>query len=463
MTGWRILLLAAAVATMSQGQRTDAWRQSAVASFDEAWQTINDSFYDPEFGGLDWAAVRRELRPRIEGAASPDEARGVIREMLARLKRSHFALLAPDAVDALPGPATVPVEIRISAERVLITRLLAEAPPGTGLSPGQAILSIDGHLIDDLRTGIGARDSRTAALELWRRANRLLHGVEGTQARLRVRDPAGAERAIVAPRVLERGEQVTFGNLPPLRVRFDATDLRTPAGAPAGLIGFSFWMASIDGPFEAAVDRFRKHAGIVIDLRGNPGGLAAMMVGIAGHFIAEPVALGTMRTRQLTLRFTVNPRRSTSDGRTVEVFGGPLAILVDELTGSTSETFVGSLQALGRARVFGRQTMGQALPALTRQLPTGDVLVYAIGDFKTSSGQSLEGDGVSPDVSVLLSAPALASGRDEVLEAALKWIDGVSRGEGRSGDLRLPRAGLVAMLPPPASRLPSARRVLSRP
>jgi C-terminal processing protease CtpA/Prc len=72
--------------------------------------------------------------------------------------------------------------------------------------------------------------------------------------------------------------------------------------------------------------------------------------------------------------------------------------------------------------------MGQALPAVTRQLPNGDVLIHALGDFVTSTGKSLEGEGVNPDVTVLLSAGALAAGRDEPLEAALRWFDTARRG-----------------------------------
>ena len=71
--------------------------------------------------------------------------------------------------------------------------------------------------------------------------------------------------------------------------------------------------------------------------------------------------------------------------------------------------------------------MGQALPALTKQLPTGDVLIYAIGDYTTSAGRSLEGEGVIPDVSILLSAKALATGRDVTVDAALRWVDGAGR------------------------------------
>jgi carboxyl-terminal processing protease len=84
------------------------------------------------------------------------------------------------------------------------------------------------------------------------------------------------------------------------------------------------------------------------------------------------------------------------------------------------------MQSLGRARLFGESTMGQALPASTRQLPNGDVLVYAVGDFVTSKGLRLEGDGVQPDETVRLTPAALAAGQDLVVDAALAWIDASS-------------------------------------
>jgi carboxyl-terminal processing protease len=172
------------------------------------------------------------------------------------------------------------------------------------------------------------------------------------------------------------GEIVTLGNLPPLSVRTEIRELRSPGRRRVGLIRFNLWMTAIDAPVAAAVDQFRRADGIVIDVRGNPGGLAGMMSGIAGHFLADPsVLLGRMQTRQMQLEFHPNPRLSTPDGRRVRPYAGPVAILVDDLTGSTSECFTGAMQSLGRARVFGTQTMGEALPALTKRLPNGDVLI----------------------------------------------------------------------------------------
>jgi carboxyl-terminal processing protease len=270
---------------------------------------------------------------------------------------------------------------------------------------------------------------------------------------LEVRAPDGATRDVKVPRTLGAGDIVTLGNLPPLRVQFESRAIATPAGRHAGLIAFNYWMTSIGDRFEKAIDQFRKGDGLVIDLRGNPGGLAAMVGGIAGHLLSEPLVLGTMRTRESTLTFRANPRLVTADARKVVPFAGTVAILIDELTASTSEVFAGGLQSLGRVRVFGRQTMGQALPALTRQLPSGDVLMYAIGDFTTATGRSLEGAGVVPDEPVALTLDALARGGDPDLEQALDWL---------APRLSLPRSGLVAMLPAPASRFPSAPGSVSR-
>ena len=409
----------------SLGQSAD--QADALASFDDVWQTIADTFYDPAFGGLDWNAVRAELRPKAEAAASGAEGRRVITEMLARLKRSHFVLLSASADgDAAPiGAATVPVVIRILAEGVVITRVdVGSAAARASLAPGQIVLSIDGLSAETWKATETGPDSRVSAFNSWRRAYRALHGDPGSRAVIRVRLPTGGAREVTIARVPESGDTVRLGNLPPLAVRTEAREITSPAGRRIGVIGFNVWMTAIDAPVAAAIDRFRRADGLVIDLRGNPGGLAAMMSGISGHLMADADALlGRMQTRQGQLEFRPNPRLSTSDGRRVLPYAGPVALLVDELTASTSECFAGGLQSLGRARVFGRQTMGEALPALTKRLPNGDVLMYAVGNFVTASGRALEGEGVMPDEVVPLSVGALAKGQDRDLESALRWFD----------------------------------------
>jgi len=81
------------------------------------------------------------------------------------------------------------------------------------------------------------------------------------------------------------------------------------------------------------------------------------------------------------------------------------------------------MQSIGRARVFGQVSMGQALPALFDTLPNGDLLIHAYGDFVTADGTRLEGRGVIPDQAVPLRREDLLAGHDAPLDAALAWID----------------------------------------
>ena len=420
-----ILLALTVGSAPAAGRAAQDWREPALSSFDEAWQTINDTFFDPSFGGLDWSGVHDELRPMAEAATSLAGVRDVIREMLGRLERSHFVLIPSSSVTGGPtGAAVVPIQVRVADAGLVVTSVDTDSTASqAGLRPGQVILSVDDQTYESWQEAAVGESDRVRDLDVWRRGWRALHGPPASVARLRVRDADGRESDLEVERAAERGELVRFGNLPPLYVRVEPEEHQTPGGRRVGVVAFNAWMAAAGNPLAEAVERFRDADGLVFDLRGNMGGLVDMIRGVSGHVLNEHISLGSMQTRQALLELIANPRRSTSDGRSVEPFAGPVAVLVDELTASASECFAGGLQSLGRARVFGRQTMGQALPAVTRTLANRDVLMYVIGDFVTPTGVRLEGDGVRPDEVVDLSLADLAQGRDGPLEAALAWMD----------------------------------------
>jgi len=85
----------------------------ALATFDAAWQRVYDTHFDTTFNGVDWLALRDELRPRVDTATHRETLRSAIREMLARLGQSHFALIPQEVADTLdleriPRPDTEP-------------------------------------------------------------------------------------------------------------------------------------------------------------------------------------------------------------------------------------------------------------------------------------------------------------------------------------------------------------------
>ncbi len=160
------------------------------------------------------------------------------------------------------------------------------------------------------------------------------------------------------------GRLSQFGNLPPIFANLESEVLRPDVDLAVGVIAFNIWLPPVIRPFDEAIDDMRHADGIILDLRGNPGGLGGMVMGVGGHFVAENLSLGTMRMRESELNFVTNPRRIDTSGALVEPYAGPLAILVDRTSASTSEVFAGGLQAIGRARIFGQRSMGAVLPSM---------------------------------------------------------------------------------------------------
>jgi carboxyl-terminal processing protease len=414
----------------------------AIETFDAAWTIVHETHFDDTFNGVDWIAVREELRPRAASAADVQELRAVLRDMVGRLGQSHFAIFPGTAIDRLSSSSSgagggVAVDLRVVGEDVLVYRVEPGGPAAVaGVRPGWIVNGIGGDRVEDLRRVLedGPPDEAGSVDELlWIAVEGRLQGAPGESVEVAFVDGDGARRAIRLERRTLTGELVQLGNLPALTARFETEERSTATEGRVGILRMNYWMPPLMRSIDETVERFRRFDAIVIDLRGNQGGVGAMVMGVAGHFFAERTDLGTMRTRVNTLTFFANPRRVNPAGERVAPFAGPVAILTDALSASTSEVFAAGMQYTGRARLFGGRTAGAALPALMERLPNGDVLYHAVADFRTPSGALIEGAGVVPDVAIPLRRDDLLAGRDAVLEAALAWID-ESRATRPTGD-----------------------------
>jgi len=184
-----------------------------------------------------------------------------------------------------------------------------------------------------------------------------------------------------------------------------------------GYFHFNYFLGIMEvmPAYNKAMQEYAEAEGIIIDLRGNPGGLGAMAMGMAGWFIeGKGFQLGTMSMRTGDIKFAINPRPNS--------YQGPVAILIDEVTASTSEIMAGGLQDLGRVRVFGLTSAGAALPSVVDKLPNGDGFQYAVANYVSQGGRQLEGLGVIPDEIIDGGREALLAEGDPVLKAAVAWI-----------------------------------------
>lgn len=411
-------------------------RAVGLETFDAAWHIVHETHFDTTFNGVDWAALRDTLRPRAERARDTDALRAVILAMLERLGQSHFALIPRETADTL-DPAvgtsvrgTTGLEVRLIGERIVVTWVDSGSSAARGgVRPGWVVLAVGRDTVESvLRRVRGRPDRYRVETVMWALAHRRLAPPLDSAETVTFLDAADRRVRLRLTSEAERSEPIRFGNLPTFFARFEHRRLTTASGECVGLIRFNGWLAPLMRQLDAAVDADRACAGMVLDLRGNTGGFGAMLSGVAGHFLDRRDTLGLMRTRQTTLAFVANPRRVSQEARPVQPFAGPLAVLVDEGSASASEVFAGGMQGLGRARVFGRTSMGAVLAAIFDRLPNRDVFYHAIGEFTAPGGRTLEGRGVVPDDSVTATRADLLAGRDPTLEAALRWLAGRSPG-----------------------------------
>jgi carboxyl-terminal processing protease len=404
-----------------------------IESFDYVWVTIRDKHFDPALAVLDWDAIRAELRPRVEQARTRDEVRDVLSDLVGHFKQSHFQILPADLYEPVAGGSsgnadgTTGADARVIDGMALVTRVTPGSPANrAGVKPGWEIVRIDAidvrrRLPETIRK-YASRFDRDSLLSGSLRS--ALAGPVGRSVAVTFRDGRGETRRVALDRVPPEGWMSRpFGHIPsvPVWIRSERLDGRT------GYVAFNAFIdpGRLSPRFNEAIASLHDADGIVIDLRGNTGGIGDMLAGMAGWFISvRGTSMGTMITRSGSLKLAVQPRPAP--------FAGPVAVLVDELSMSASEVFAQGLRDAGRARVFGRRSAGAVLGSVVERLPNGDGFQYPTARFEFPSGAVVEGVGVRPDEEIPTTRETLLSGRDVVLDAAVQWIrSGVAKGRQR--------------------------------
>jgi carboxyl-terminal processing protease len=152
-------------------------------------------------------------------------------------------------------------------------------------------------------------------------------------------------------------------------------------------------------------------AGVVLDLRGNPGGLLDEAVEVASAFLDAGPVVSYLRRGGEPVRLDAV---GTGDTRT------PLVVLVDGGTASAAEVVAGALQDRDRAVLVGSRTFGKGTVQEPRTLTDGSALELTVARYLTPAGRSLEGRGLTPDIEVAAgSAPYVALNRALVVLSGL--------------------------------------------
>lgn len=412
-----------ATATLPRAQSGQA--QEYLQVFEEVWSTVNATFYDEDFGGVDWDAMHEQYAPLIGAAADDQTFYQLLNQMLWELGVSHFGVLTMEmwttAEPVTFGKGETGMDVRLVDEQALVTRVKPGSPAAeAGMRPGYIIQSIEGMPVDEMMRVV--QDylpppynpaGRLDGLMLYLLGR--LYGEPGSCVQLTYLDEMDDEQTKCIERI-QRPREVEMSGLPlpPFHLEFESGYLE----GGIGYLRFNTFHLNLLPEMIAAVAAMQDAPGMIIDLRGNPGGEPDVADQLAAQFLVGAQGFGSFKIRSGVIPRMVNG---------VNRYSGPLVILVDYLSYSGSEYFSAGMQGLGRAVIIGERTPGGASGMNLKILSNGAVLGYNVFAILGPDGSMVEGRGIIPDVPATLERSELLAGVDGQLQAALYFLNGSQR------------------------------------
>ena len=188
-----------------------------------------------------------------------------------------------------------------------------------------------------------------------------------------------------------------------------------------GYLRLTQFTEQADASLKQAVKALKQQAGgklkgLILDLRNNPGGLLDQAVAISGDFISQGEIVSTRA------RHTEDAQRWDAKGNDI-LDGVPLVVLVNGGSASSSEIVAGALQDHHRAVLLGTRSFGKGSVQTVIPLPGNGAMRLTTARYYTPSGRSIQGLGISPDVTVAESreeTPRFGPEREADLNRVLK-------------------------------------------
>ncbi len=398
---------------------TAAQMEEYLDIFELVWQTVNETYFDPTFGGLDWNEVRERYRPQIAAAQDGEEFYVTINKMLFELNVSHIGLIPPGEEEGLEpvlsAEGSVGMDIRLlDGDAVVVSRRPGSPAAQAGLRPGFVMQRVNGKTVEqwaDEVVLIPPLHERNERKRLTAKLQEQFYGPLDTTVELVYLDAQDEAHEIIIERA-ERDGKVDLGaGLPPFYVEFESRRL----DQDIGYIRFNAFIPPVDQRFPEALGSLRDSRGLIIDLRGNHGGVFEVRKPLAEQLVQERTLFWNYKRRDSIEEVYLEPVENA--------YGGPLVVLIDVMSASSAEEFSGALQAIGRAVVVGERSAGVCVRMDVKQLPNGALLMVPVAQTRTADGSVLEGNGVTPDIEVALHRDLLLQGIDSQLEAAIDYIE----------------------------------------
>jgi Tol biopolymer transport system component len=378
--------------------------------FEQGWELMRDNFYDPQYHGADWRALRAEIGPYVSGARTTDEVRRLMRLMVGELNASHLGVSGPfNPAQITTGRLGLDFDraeyersgrLRVSEVIPLgpaaVARDSAAPDRARAVKAGEYVVAVDGRALD-------ARSN----------LDELLSYKVGRRVTLTVATaPDGADRKELDVR------PVNVNTEKGLRYRRWVEERRAYVErASGGRLGYVHMYDMSSGALaQLYVDldaENQSKEGVVVDVRHNNGGFV--------NVYAIDVLARRSYMRMTPRGFAAAPARPYLGQRALEL---PTVLVTDQYSLSDAEDFAEGYRSLKLGKVVGEPTAGWIIYTSDIRLLDGTVFRLPFVRIETAEGVNMERNPRPVDVPVERPFGESYTDRDSQLDAAVRELLG---------------------------------------
>ncbi|HXI89455.1 MAG TPA: S41 family peptidase [Blastocatellia bacterium] len=375
---------------------------------------IKKNYFDAMFRGIDLEARFKAADEKLDRATSLGQVFGIVAQVLLEFEDSHLFFIPPQR----SSTTDYGWQMQMVGDKCYVSAV----KPGSdaeakGLKPGDQVKAVDSYA--------PVREN------LWK-LKYLYYALRPQPAvRVVVQSPNGADRQLDVMAKVRQGKRrldLTGSSSENdiwdlIREGENEDRLRRHRYYEMGDEALIWKMPQFDLD-ERGIDdlmaKAKKRKGLVLDLRGNPGGAEETLKYLLGYFVDADVKIGDIKRRKETKELMVKARGGG--------FKGKLVVIIDGESGSSAEIFARMIQMEKAGTVIGDRSAGAVMRAKGYhfQLGADTVVFYGASitdaDLIMTDGKSLERVGVTPDVMSLPTAADLAAKRDPVLARAAALV-----------------------------------------
>ncbi len=361
---------------------------SAQKLFDKSWKTIKKHYYNKDMNEQDWYRWKAHYQGKIK---TEDDAYVAINTMLASLNDPYSKFLSKKEFSELNTSIDskitgIGVNILSNAGKIIILNVIEGTPASSsGVKSGDIIFSVNkkevsGMTVSDVAGLVRGPENSTVELTLLRNDKKITKTIKRKEIKIKT---------------VKSNIDKNIGYIQIL----------------------SFIGSTTSNEFIEALEKTEKTDGLILDLRGNPGGLLPNAIFIANLFISKGKIVSIVGRNGLKQDFTAQETNYN--------IKKPLVVLIDHSSASASEILSGALKDYKKAKLVGTTTYGKGMVQQVIPMPNETGLNLTIAKYLTPNGTDINKKGITPDINVELTFDDLKKNNDTQLDMAKKIMTGM--------------------------------------